>query len=99
MYRGDFTRLEDILAEDAISVSVRVCQMKVGNVQGGYVREEDANDQGTDRRGYRGAVHTPRWRLLNDARPARARREQVTVQVIIRSSHSCVTRKMRTPTA
>ena len=75
VYRGYFARLEDILAEDAMNVSARTCQGWMDNVQGRYVREEDADDQRTDRCGYCGAVHTPRRRLLNDARPARARRK------------------------
>jgi hypothetical protein len=100
VYRGYFASLEDILAEDAMSVSAWVCQGSVDDVQDRYVREEDTDDQRTDRCGYCGAVHTPRRRLLKDARPARARREQVTVQqVIIRSSYSYVTRMIRTPTA
>jgi hypothetical protein len=79
VYRGYFARLEDVLAEDAMSVSARVCQWWVGDVQDRYVREEDADGQRTDRCGYRGAVNTPRRRLLKDARPAGARREQVPV--------------------
>ena len=49
-----------------------------GDVQDGHVTEENADEQRTDRGGYRRAVHAPRRWLLENTRFARARRKQVT---------------------
>jgi hypothetical protein len=47
------------------------------DVQDGYVREEEADEQRTERCRYCGAVDSPRRWLLEDTRSASPRREQV----------------------
>jgi hypothetical protein len=82
VFRGDVARLEDMMAiKDAMSVSAAVRERgrRERGAQGRNVAEEDTNHQCAERCGDRGAVYAPcRW-LLEDTRPARARREQVTV--------------------
>ncbi len=81
MFRGDITRLEDVMAGKYKSM---FCQLprqereeRENDVQDGHVTEENAYEQRADRGRYRSAVHAPcRW-LLEDTRSSRPRREQV----------------------
>ena len=79
--RGNSARLEDVMAKKGSGECQRTDRHwspREMNVQDRNVAEEDTDDERADRRGDRGAVHTPRWRLLEDTRAARASREQVT---------------------
>jgi hypothetical protein len=85
VFRGDGTRLEDVMAgkhtNQRLSTSGKLFDEK-DDVQDGYVAEENAYKQRTDRGGYHGTVHAPRRWLLEDTWPSRARREQVTTNYL-----------------
>ena len=92
VFGRDVARLEDMMAsiKDAMNVSAAVQERgrRERSAQGRNVAEEDPNGQCAECCGNRGAVNAPRRWLLEDTRPARARRKQVTVQkkkVIVRS--------------
>ena len=74
VFRGDVTRLEDIMAENAMRVSTSVQERGwERDAQDRNVAEEDADAERADCCGDRRAIHAPCRRLLEDTRPARAR--------------------------
>ena len=87
VFRGDLTRLEDVMTgkhNSTFREKEKKKKKKKGkkNVQDGYVTEENAYEQRADRGRYHGAVHAPcRW-LVEDTRPSRARRQQVTTNYL-----------------
>jgi len=66
VFRGDLTRLEDVMTGKHNSTFREEEKKKENNVQDGYVTEENAYEQRADRGRYHGAVHAPcRW-LVED---------------------------------
>ena len=105
MFGRDVARLEDMMAsiKDMMSVSAAVRERgrRERSAQSRNVAEEDPNGQCAERRGDRGAVYAPRRWLLEDTRPARARRKQVTERKksLSDSFPSYAMHTKRTPTA
>ncbi len=82
------------------STTVRKRRKREKDVQDGHITEENAYEQRADRGGYYSAVHAPRWWLLENTRPSRTRREQVTTKTYQLPRQTKVKERWRrTPTA